>query len=741
MSETRDEPLWQRFPALGRLGAIGARRLEHVQQMTEADCGAACLAMVLRYHGNIVALEDLREAAGADENGVSALAILRAGRSYGLRGRGVRIDDIDDVELCPRGTILHWEFNHFVVLEGIERRGADTSVRIVDPALGRRVVSEEEFDKACTGVALLLEPGEAFVRGDERGGSKGIARYVALMRRYPQLWSRALLMSVLIQLLALTLPLMTTLLVDRILPRRDLDLMLVLGVGLGTMVFFHFISSLIRANLLLQLRTLLDAQMTVGFLDHLVELPYSFFQRRSTGDLMMRLASNTTVREILTSGAMSAVLDGTLVSLYLVMVFWLSPLMGFVVLLIAGLQLSLYFATRQRQHELMAESLAVQAKTSGYEIELISGIETLKSMGAEFRAVERWTNLFVDNLNVSLRRGRLDAWVGSLLGSLAMAAPLIILGVGAKLVLEGSTSLGGMLGLAALAGGFLGPLNGLVGVAMRFQVLGSYLERIEDVLDTEAEQHGREVERAPRLSGQISARRVSFRYSDSTPFAVDGISVDIEPGKFVAIVGASGAGKSTLAKLLVGLYMPTHGKVFYDGRDLAGFELRSVREQLGVVTQRGDVFGMTVRDNIALAQPGIGLEAVMDAAKLAAIHDEIMDLPMGYDTILADGGASLSGGQRQRLALARALAGKPSIVLLDEATSNLDNVTEAAIQRSLAELECTRVVIAHRLSTVIDADEILVLSEGRVVESGTHAELLARGKVYAKLYAGQGQES
>jgi ATP-binding cassette subfamily B protein len=728
----QDRALTRRFPALQRLGALApARRLEHVQQLTAADCGAASLAMVLQYFGRVRPLDELRDAVGADQNGASALGILRAARRYGLRGRGVQLEDLDDLDLLPRGSILHWEFNHFVVLDRV-RKGM---VTIVDPGFGRRRVTLAEFGKAFTGVALLLEPSEAFEPEARRRPL--LRRYVAQILTYPALWSRSVLMSVLVQLLALALPLMTTLLVDRIIPRRDLDLLLVLAAGLGMMVTFHFISAWVRANLLVQLRTLLDAKLTIGFLDHLIDLPFAFFQRRSTGDLMMRLQSNATVREILTSGAMSAILDGSLVSLYLVLIGWASPLMGAVVVGLASVQLSLYWATRRLQRDLMTEGLAVQAKTSSYEVELLGGIETLKSMGAEYRAVDRWSNLFVDSLNVSLRRGRLDALVSSLLGAFAMAAPLVILGTGATLVLDGTLGLGAMLGLSALGAGFLGPLSALVGVAMRFQVLGSYLERIEDVMQTEPEQDPSKVARAPRLTGRIEAQGVTFRYSEAVPPAVVDVTVDVAPGQFVAIVGPSGAGKSTLAKLLVGLYVPNGGRVLYDGTDLASLDLRSVREQLGVVTQRGDLFGMSVRENIALGHPEIGMDAVVDAARRAAIHDDIVALPMGYETILADGGASLSGGQRQRLALARALVGPPAIVLLDEATSNLDSMTEAAIQRSLASLRCTRIVIAHRLSTVVDADVILVIDRGRLVEQGTHRELLAHGAVYRRLYERQ----
>jgi ABC-type bacteriocin/lantibiotic exporter with double-glycine peptidase domain len=721
-----------RYPALRQLGKRpSGRSVPFVQQLTSADCGAACLAMVLAMYGRRVPLEELRVAVGADQNGTDALSMLRGARTYALRGRGVRAD-VDDLDCLPMGAILHWQFNHFVVFERATRR----HVVIVDPALGRRRISREAFGQGFTGVALIMEPGDGFVR--QRDGKGTLARrFLRQILSHPSIWTRVLLLSMLVQTFALALPLMTSVLVDRIVPRHDYDLLLVLGAGLAVMVTFSFLTTLIRSNLLVQLRTLLDAEMTLGFVDHLLALPFAFFQQRSAGDLMLRMGSNATVREILTSGALSAVLDGALVVTYLVIIFVQSPVLGGVVVGLAAVQLSIYLATRKRQRELMTESLAAQARTSGFEVEMLAGVETLKAMGAEYRAVERWSNLFVDHLNVSLHRARLDALVGSILGAFGMAAPLVILGTGAALVLSGSLSLGAMLGLSAVAAGFLGPMSTLVNTTLKFQLLGSYLERIEDVMQTKAEQADTTTQPAHRLGGAIGARGVSFSYGQGTAPAVCDVSVDIAPGQFVAIVGPSGAGKSTLAKLLVGMYEPAQGHIAYDGVELRALELRSVRQQIGVVNQQAALFGMSVRENIALGTPGATLEQVVRAAQLARVHDDIAALPMGYDTVLADGGGSLSGGQRQRLALARALVGSPAVLLLDEATSALDSVTEAAVQRSLSDLRCTRIVVAHRLSTVARADLILVMDRGRVIEWGTHDGLLGHGTVYRRLYETQ----
>ncbi|HEY2270354.1 MAG TPA: peptidase domain-containing ABC transporter [Streptosporangiaceae bacterium] len=707
-----------------------SRRIPCIRQMEAADCGAACLAMVLGYFGKRVDLSELRDMTGDSRDGVTALSVMNAARAYGLRARGVKAD-LDDLRHLPRGSILHWEFSHFVVFERTARNG----IQIIDPAHGRRVVSMKDVRRAYTGVAIIFEPSDIFDRGSSR--AKGTWRYLRPMLRQSKNMVKVIATSLVIRIIGLVLPLLTALVVGEIVPRNDHDLLLVFTLGVGVVIGFSFLSALLRANLLLELQTRLDMGLTMGFIDHLVKLPYDFFLRRSAGDLMMRLQSNTAVRDILATGTMSAVLDGSFASLYLILLFVISPVLGVVVLMLALLQVATMLLSWRRNQRLMSGSLQAQADTQSYAYELLAGIETLKASGAEHRAAERWGGLFVNQVNIDLRRGRLSAAVSSVMSTLQVASPLVILMVGTLEVLAGQISLGIMLSASALGAGFLGPLATMVTSALQLQLLTSYMQRINDVLDTPREQHGDHVRPAPRLSGQIRADDVSFSYGPLAPAVVSHVSAEIQPGQHIGIVGRSGSGKSTLAHLLLGLYRPTSGRIEFDGLDLASLDAGAVRRQLGIVTQRPYLFGSSVRENIALTNPELPLEAVAEAARIACVHDDIAAMPMGYDTKLHDGGASVSGGQRQRIALARALVHRPSILLLDEATSELDTMTEQKIYANLDVISSTTIVIAHRLSTVRNADLILVMDEGRIAETGTHEQLLVRGGAYTALVHAQ----
>jgi ABC-type bacteriocin/lantibiotic exporter with double-glycine peptidase domain len=379
------------------------------------------------------------------------------------------------------------------------------------------------------------------------------------------------------------------------------------------------------------------------------------------------------------------------------------------------------------------QELSAQAFAQSYFYEVLAGMETLKASGREDWALDKWSNLFYGQLNLSIFRRRLAALTDAALATLRVFAPLALLWFGSLAVLDGTMTLGTMLALTAVATSLLLALASLAGSVQQLQSAAAHLERIDDVMDAAPEQAPRDGGTTPELSGRVELRRVGYRYSTASSWALRDVSVAIEPGQKVAVVGRTGSGKSTLARLLLGLYPPDEGEVLFDGVPLQRLSLRDLRRRFGVVTDEPFLFSGTIRQNIAFNDPGLPDEAVASAARMAQVNDEIRRLPMGYETFVGEGGSALSGGQRQRIAIARAVAHRPSILLLDEATSHLDARTERLVDRELSGLAGTRVVIAHRLSTVRDADLILVMDGGRIVERGTHAALMARGGPYAAL--------
>ena len=715
---------------LRNLASLRRRRsVPDIQQNAANECGLACLAATLALHGKDLPVRVLRDRLEAGRDGTTAADLLRLAEHNGLAGRGLRVDRVADLAGLSQGAILHWRFNHFVVFDRPAKRG----LWIMDPASGRRLVPWEEVGRSFTGVAVELRPTDTFSSGKaERGRSEVLRDYARVILRSGQV-PQLLVLSATIQLLGAATPLFTALLVDRIVPRRDYGLLLTVAAALVAIAAFSTLFTFVRSRLMMEVMSRIDARLTVSFVDHLMELPFSFLQNRSSGDLMLRMNSHVQIRNALTSTAFSAVLDGLFVLSYLVLMLVIDAVLAGLVVLLGILRVSVYLLTRTRQRGLVAESIQRQTETRSYQVRMLSGIEALKSMGAERQVARKWTDLFIRELNVGIEQNRLTATVRSANGALQGLGGMLVLVVGAQRVLDGHLSLGIMLAMAAFASGFLGPLSSLVGTISSINRVRNHVDRIEDIIET-APERSISVDRS-RLpdTREISVDQVSFRYSSKSPYVLRDVSLRIRSGEFVAFVGRSGAGKSTLAKLLLGLYAPTKGHILYSGTDLDDLDVREVRRQIGSVTQTPWYAPDTVRENIALGNPEMTLAEVMDAARLAGIHEEIARLPLGYDTMLYDGGFLMSGGQMQRLALARAVANNPPVLLLDEATSHLDTRLEAEIQERLSRLSCTRIVIAQRLNTVRDADRIIVLRDGAIAEEGRHEDLLALEGEYAAL--------
>ena len=707
---------------------MSRKRVPQVNQMSEVECGLACLAMILSYYGRKTSISELRTHYAVGRDGLSALGIVRVGRHYGMRVRAISLQQ-NDFRFVKLPAIVHWEFNHFVVVERWSRKRVD----VVDPARGRCRLTHEEFDAAFTGVVITLEPGATF----DRQAAPSRRAFRTYVRQYIQQAPATVLQvlgaSLLLLLIGLTLPLLTKVVVDQILPFRMENVMPVLGIGILMLFLSQTVATLLREWLLVYLRARIDIHMMLGFVEHLLTLPYSFFQQRSSGDLLTRLASNTILRDILSNELLSTLLDSSLVIFYLVILLWQSLPFGLLTLAIGLLQVLLLLASNRPIRNLASRELAAYGKVQGYLAEALAGIATLKGSGAEQRAFERWSNLFFDQLNISLRHSYLSSTMTTILLALRSLAPLALLWVGATQVLNGSITLGTMVALTALAAAFFAPLASLMSSGQQLQLIGAHLERIADVMEAEPEQKGQAAQLPPPLSGHIRLEQVSFRYTPDAPEVLHHLDLMVEAGQKVAIVGPSGAGKSTLGKLLLGLYPPTEGSIYYDGIPLQRLNYQEVRQQFGVVLQEATLFSGSILSNITLNDPTIDKEQVVVAAEIAAIDGDILRMPMGYETYVSEGGSALSGGQRQRLAIARAIAHKPALLLLDEATSHLDVVTEQKVAEHLQTLACTQIIIAHRLSTIRNADVILVLDQGTIVEQGSHHELLQRGSYYARL--------
>ncbi|MFE7180697.1 NHLP family bacteriocin export ABC transporter peptidase/permease/ATPase subunit [Streptomyces erythrochromogenes] len=708
-------------------------RTPTVLQMEAVECGAAALAMVLGHHGRFVPLEELRIACGVSRDGSRASNLLKAARGYGLKAKGMQMDLAALTEV--RGpAVLFWEFNHYVVYEGTTRRFGRRGVYVNDPGKGRRFVPMEEFDACFTGVVLTFEPGDGFRRGGRRPGVLG--SMPARLRGTSGTMAAAVVSSLLLVAVGASVPALSRTYIDMFLIGQQTSLLGVLFASMAVALVLTATLTALQQTNLLRGRVISSTLGSARFFRHLLRLPVAFYTQRNPADLVQRLQSNDAVAETLARDLSAAGVDAVVVVLYAVLLWTYDPQLTLVGVAVALLNVvALRIAIRLRAtgtRKLRAESARL-TNTSYGGLQLI---ETMKATGGENGFFRRWAGQHAVTLDVQQRLGVPSAWLAIVAPTLAALNSALILTIGGLRAVEGHLTVGLLVAFQALVTSFTAPISRLGGVAGRIQDFAADVARLGDVENFPVDPVYARREPAAstrRLKGHVDLDGITFGYSPLDPPLLEGFSLSVGPGQQVALVGGSGSGKSTVSRLISGLHTPWAGAVRIDGMRLEDIPRGALAASVSFVDQDVFLFEGTVRDNVTLWDPTIEDEAVVTALEDAAVYEVVARRPGGIHSRVEQDGRNFSGGQRQRLEIARALVRRPSVMVLDEVTSALDAVTEQVIIDNLRRRGCACVVIAHRLSTVRDSDEIVVLDRGTVVERGRHEHLVAARGAYAAL--------
>lgn len=701
--------------------------------MEAVECGAASLAMVLGHHGRYIPLEELRIACGVSRDGSRASNLLKAARSYGLTAKGMQMDTaaLADVQ-AP--AILFWEFNHYVVYDGMGRRLGRRGVYINDPGKGRRFVPMEDFDTSFTGVVLVMEPGPGFRTGGRRPGVLGAMP--ARLRGTSGTMPAAVLASLLLVAVGAAVPALSRTYIDTYLIGSQTSLLGVLFVSMGACVVLTVLLTWLQQANLLHGRIVSSTLSSARFLRHLLRLPVTFFSQRSPADLVQRLQSNDAVAETLARDLAAAGVDAVVVVLYAVLLYTYDPQLTAVGIGVALLNVVAMRVVIRLRATRTAKLRADSARLTNTAYTGLQLIETMKATGGEDGYFRKWAGQHATTLEGQQRLGVPSAWLGVVAPTLATLNSALILWIGGLRAMEGHISVGLLVAFQALVTRFTAPLTRLNGVAGRIQDFAADVARLKDVESFRADplyERSGTGDSTRRLHGHVELENITFGYSPLDKPLLTGFSLTVGPGRQVALVGGSGSGKSTVSRLISGLYTPWEGTIRIDGQRLEDIPRGALAASVSFVDQDVFLFEGTVRDNVALWDPSIPDEAVVTALQDAALYDIVVRRPGGIHSRVEQDGRNFSGGQRQRLEIARALVRRPSILVLDEVTSALDAETEQTVIDNLRKRGCACVVIAHRLSTVRDSDEIVVLQHGSIVERGRHDALVAAGGPYAEL--------
>lgn len=714
--------------------------MTYIPQLDETDCGAACLAMIARHHRSHHSLTTIREVAGTDRQGTNLAGMVKAGQALGFDTKALKgtPDALTPELLGP--FIAHIikmdegkELHHFIVVARVTKK----HLTILDPGEGKRRWTRDEFLKVWTGYVVFLTPNADFKPVKE---TKGLfARFLPLLVPHTGTLVRVAVASLLLIIFGILGSLYFRYLIDEVLFSRAEFTLHVLGIGIVVLTLFQVLLGAVRNHLLLHFSLKVDFRLIFSYFRHVLRLPVGFFDSRKTGEILSRMEDAAHIRDALSTASISVVMDTLMVVVVGVFLFFQSPTLFWIALATVPLSTLVIWLFAKPFAQKYREAMAQGADVQSYLVEAVAGNATVKALNAGdmvFREYEKrqmkavWTGYRVGVLgNIQgILVGLIDGWGGNLL-----------FWVGSWYILQGQVSLGQLISFNALLGYFLGPLMNLLNLQPSLQQAFVAADRLGEILDLDEEipAEGRWL-KPDRFHGKLELKGVDFRYG-TRRLVLEGLDLAVSPGEWVAFVGASGCGKTTLVKLLLKFYKPEKGEIRLDGHNLEDLDTLHLRGRIGYVPQEIFLFSGTIAENIALHKPEASLEDIVAAAEKAKAHDFIVDLPQRYNTVLAERGASLSGGERQRLALARALLGQPDLLIFDEATSNLDTLSEHEIHQTLETLRgnrITTILIAHRLSTVTHCDQIFVMEKGRIVEHGRHETLKTAGGLYSQLWTG-----
>lgn len=701
-------------------------------QMENLECGAASLCMILAYFKKWLPLEQVRADCAVSRDGCSARNILRAARFYGLTASGYRLDPKDLQEL-EHPAILHWNFNHFVVFCGFKKKVAVLN----DPARGRVEVTLEEFEKAFTGIVLKLEPGPDFRPEGKPKSIWGFARKRLRGSLVPFLLIVSI--SILTAAAGLLPPLFSRIFLDNILTGSNPEWLQPFLAVSTLIVFFQFLTAASEAIYWLKMEGRFAVTANAEYVWHVLRLPMEFFSQRYIGDIVSRQNLNQTIAGTLMRQLAPVFMNVCLLLFYLLIMIRYSVVLSLIGITAVGMNILSARWIAKNQVNLNRTLQIGRGRLAGNTVTGIHMVETIKASGAENGFFERWAGYFAQQHNAEVRITRFTQYLGSIPQFIQQIASVAILICGVYLILDGDFTVGMLLAFQGFLAAFLAPINQLIAAGQNFITMRAEMERVEDVMNYRTESRlsdkpspsGRL--KGGKLSGALEMKGVTFGYDRLSDPLIKDFSVQVKPGKSVAIVGGSGSGKSTIAKLITGLYPLWEGEITFDGRKREEIDEYTYKSSVAMVDQDITLFEDTIANNIRMWDTSIEDFVLILAARDADIHSAIVSRPAGFDHIIQEGGKNFSGGQRQRFEIARVLAQEPTLILLDEATSSLDAKTEEMVMRNIRNLGASCVIIAHRLSTIRDCDEILVLEKGTVVERGTHEELFRLGGRYHQL--------